>query len=75
MMPMWAGFTLANVRATYGQRAGTFLSNAAVLQVFGVNDHDSSRLICDLLGQEAPRVLDYERGIRRCRSGHNPQPA
>jgi len=40
------------LRATYGQRAGTFLSNAAVLQVFGVNDHDSSRLVSDLLGQE-----------------------
>jgi len=40
------------LRATYGQRAGTFLSNAAVLQVFGVNDHESARLISDLLGQE-----------------------
>ena len=39
------------LRATYGQRAGTFLSNAAVLQVFGVNDHESSRLVSDLLGQ------------------------
>jgi len=28
------------------------LSNAAVLQVFGVNDHDSSRFISDLLGQK-----------------------
>ena len=40
------------LRATYGQRAGTFLSNAAVLQVFGVNDHESAHLISDLLGQE-----------------------
>jgi type IV secretion system protein VirD4 len=40
------------LRAAYGQRAGTFLSNAGVLQVFGVNDHDSARLISDLLGQE-----------------------
>lgn len=39
------------LRATYGQRAGTFLSNAGVLQVFGVNDHDSARLVSDLLGQ------------------------
>ncbi|MGO6697746.1 type IV secretory system conjugative DNA transfer family protein, partial [Rhizobium johnstonii] len=31
------------LRATYRQRAGTFLSNAGVLQVFGVNDHDSAR--------------------------------
>ena len=40
------------LRATYGQRAGTFLSNAGVLQVFGVNDHESARLVPDLLGQE-----------------------
>ncbi|MGO8565510.1 TraM recognition domain-containing protein, partial [Rhizobium ruizarguesonis] len=40
------------LRATYGQRAVTFLSNAGVLQVFGVNDHDSARLVSDLLGQE-----------------------
>ncbi|MDN5927047.1 MAG: type IV secretory system conjugative DNA transfer family protein [Hyphomicrobiales bacterium] len=39
------------LRATYGTRAGTFLSNAGVLQVFGVNDHDSARLVSDLLGQ------------------------
>jgi len=40
------------LRATYGARAGTFLSNAGVLQVFGVNDHESARLVSDLLGQE-----------------------
>jgi type IV secretion system protein VirD4 len=40
------------LRSNYGQSAGTFLSNAGVLQVFGVNDHDSARLVSDLLGQE-----------------------
>jgi type IV secretion system protein VirD4 len=40
------------LRALYGRRAGTFLSNAAVLQIFGVNDHDSAKLVSDLLGQE-----------------------
>ncbi|MDX0518810.1 TraM recognition domain-containing protein [Sinorhizobium medicae] len=55
------------LRATYGQRAGTFLSNAGVLQVFGVNDHDSARLVSDLLGQETVifqtmgRALDSEK--------------
>ena len=39
------------LKATYGQRAGTFLSNAGVLQVFGVNDNESARLVSDLLGQ------------------------
>jgi type IV secretion system protein VirD4 len=52
------------LRATYCQRAGTFLSNAGMLQVFGVNDHESARLVSDLLGQEtivfetASRALD-----------------
>jgi type IV secretion system protein VirD4 len=55
------------LRATYGQRAGTFLSNAGVLQVFGVNDHDSARLVSDLLGEETvvfntiARALDSEK--------------
>ena len=55
------------LRATYGQHAGTFLSNAGVLQVFGVNDHDSARLVSDLLGQETvvfqtmSRALDSEK--------------
>ena len=55
------------LRATYGQRAGTFLSNAGILQVFGVNDHDSARLVSDLLGQETvvfqtmSRALDAEK--------------
>lgn len=55
------------LRATYGQRAGTFLSNAGVLQVFSVNDHDSARLVSDLLRQETvvfqtmSRALDYEK--------------
>ncbi|MEY9199429.1 type IV secretion system protein VirD4 [Sinorhizobium fredii] len=55
------------LRATYRQRAGTFLSNAGVLQVFGVNDHDSARLVSDLLGQETVifqtmgRALDSEK--------------
>ena len=39
------------LRATYGARAGTFLSNLGVLQIFGVNDHESARLASDLLGQ------------------------
>lgn len=55
------------LRATYGERAGTFLSNAGVLQVFGVNDHDSAKMVSDLLGSEtvvfqtASRALDSEK--------------
>ncbi len=32
-------------------RAGTFSSNIGVLQIFGINDHESARLASDLLGQ------------------------
>jgi type IV secretion system protein VirD4 len=39
------------LRATYGARAGTFLSNIGALQIFGVNDHESAKLASDLLGQ------------------------
>lgn len=55
------------LKSTYGTRAGTFLSNAAVLQVFGVNDHESARMVSDLLGQETAefqtmaRTLDPEK--------------
>ena len=57
------------LRATYGQRAGTFLSNAAVLQVFGVNDHDSARLISDLLGQETVVFNTMGRALDSDQSG------
>ncbi|MCB5205456.1 type IV secretory system conjugative DNA transfer family protein [Neorhizobium sp. T786] len=54
------------LRATYGGMAGTFISNSGVLQIFGVNDHDTARLVSDLLGQETivfqtmARALDSE---------------
>ena len=54
------------LRAAYDQRAGTFLSNAGALQMFGVNDHETARLVSDLLGQEtkvfqtSSRALDAE---------------
>ncbi|MFT4075713.1 MAG: type IV secretory system conjugative DNA transfer family protein [Asticcacaulis sp.] len=39
------------LKATYGKSAGSFMSNVGVLQVFGVNDQDSAKLISDLTGQ------------------------
>lgn len=39
------------LRAIYGQRAGTFLSNTAVLQVFGVNDVETAGLIARSIGK------------------------
>lgn len=58
---------LHQLRATYGQKAGTFMSNAGVLQVFGVNDNDTAKFISDMLGQSTAvfqtmgRALDSEK--------------
>jgi len=55
------------LRATYGARAGTFFSNLGVLQIFGVNDHESARLASDLLGhgtvvfQTTSQAMDSDR--------------
>jgi type IV secretion system protein VirD4 len=57
------------LKATYGQRAGTFLSNAGVLQVFGVNDHESARLISDLLGQSTVVFQTMSRNLDSQDSG------
>ena len=51
------------LRALYERRAGTFLSNAGVLQIFGVNDHDSAKLVSDLLGQETVVFETMSRAI------------
>ncbi len=40
------------LRDTYRQRAGTFLSNAAVVQTFNTNDFDTAKWISDVLGEE-----------------------
>lgn len=39
------------MRAIYGRSAGTFLSNVAVLQVFGVNDVETAELIGKTIGK------------------------
>lgn len=39
------------LRAAYGKRAGTFLSNAAVLQLFGVNDVETAELVGKAIGK------------------------
>lgn len=57
------------LRALYGQKAGTFISNAGVLQVFGVNDHDSAKLVSDLLGQETVVFQTMSRALDSAGSG------
>jgi type IV secretion system protein VirD4 len=68
------------LRATYGERAGTFLSNAGVFQVFGVNDQDCARLVSDLLGSEtvifqtASRALDSDKSGLSYAAHHTGRP-
>lgn len=57
------------LRATYGMRAGTFLSNTGLLQVFGVNDHASAELVSDLLGQETVVFQTMGRNLDAEKSG------
>ncbi len=45
------------LRATYGARAGTFLSNAGVLQLFGVNDLDTADWIARAIGKTDVRYF------------------
>lgn len=57
------------LRSIYGKAAGTFLSNAGVFQVFGVNDHDSARMVSDLLGQETVVFQTMSRNMDSDQSG------
>ncbi|MDL2405584.1 type IV secretory system conjugative DNA transfer family protein [Rhizobium calliandrae] len=45
------------LRATYGKRAGTFLSNASVLQLFGVNDIETAELVGKTIGRTDARYF------------------
>ena len=47
------------LRSLYGTRAGTFLSNAGVLQAFGVNDFDTAEMLSKTIGRE---TITYETG-------------
>ncbi len=45
------------LRSLYGKNAGTFLSNAGVLQAFGVNDYDTADMLSKSMGRE---TITYE---------------
>jgi len=47
------------LHSLYGTRAGTFLSNAGVLQAFGVNDFDTAEMLSKTMGRE---TISYETG-------------
>ena len=43
---------MSQLRDLYGERAGTFISNAGVQQVFGVNDFETAKWLSQMIGQE-----------------------
>ena len=47
------------LRSLYGKSAGTFLSNAGVLQTFGVNDYDTADMLSKTMGRE---TITYDTG-------------
>ena len=47
------------LRNLYGKSAGTFLSNAGVLQAFGVNDYETADMLSKTMGRE---TITYETG-------------
>jgi type IV secretion system protein VirD4 len=47
------------LRSLYGKNAGTFLSNAGVLQAFGVNDYDTADMLSKTMGRA---TITYETG-------------
>ena len=47
------------LRSLYGTSASTFLSNAGVLQAFGVNDYDTADMLSKTMGRE---TITYETG-------------
>ncbi len=57
------------LRDTYGRKAGTFLSNAGALQVFGVNDQESADLVSHLLGQSTVVFTTASRNLDSQESG------
>ncbi|VVS96745.1 Conjugal transfer protein TraG (fragment) [Sphingomonas aurantiaca] len=45
------------LKATYGERAGTFMSNAGVIQTFGVNDHATADMLSRTIGDT---TIEYD---------------
>jgi type IV secretion system protein VirD4 len=43
---------MSQLRDLYGQRAATFVANAGVQQVFGVNDYETAKWLSQTMGQE-----------------------
>lgn len=58
------GGAQSQLQALYGKRAGTFVANAGVQQVFGVNDFETAKWLSQMIGQEttAYRTQSFKPG-------------
>lgn len=45
------------LRSLYGKRAGSFLSNAGILQAFGINDYETAEMLSKTMGRQ---TIAYE---------------
>lgn len=43
---------MSQLKDLYGERAGTFIANAGLQQVFGVNDFETAKWLSQMIGQE-----------------------
>ena len=59
---------LHQLRGTYGARAGTFLANAGLVQVFSVNDTDTAEWVSRALGDTTEMYQTGSRGETRQRN-------
>ena len=46
---------MSQLKDLYGARAGTFIANAGVQQVFGVNDFETAKWLSQMMGKETTR--------------------
>ena len=46
---------MSQLKDLYGDRANTFIANAGVQQVFGVNDFETAKWLSQMIGQESSR--------------------
>lgn len=44
---------MSQLKKLYGERPGTFIANAGVQQVFGVNDFETTKWLSQMMDQEA----------------------
>lgn len=54
---------MGQIRAIYKDRWESFVSNSAVMQVFGVSDQRTAQYVSDLLGQTTVATLNHSEGV------------